>query len=757
MDLIKEISGERLVIMVTHNPELAEQYSTRIIRLLDGRVLEDSNPYTAEEEAEECAIKAAALAEEEALAEETPAPKKAKKKRREKAKMSVFTAFMLSAKNLLSKKGRTTMVGIAGSIGIVGIAMVLAFSAGIKGYIASMQDDILSGNPITIAETSYDLTSITGMMESLGESKRTDKDGVSIYTYSIIETLVSLKSGLDSIVTENEINAEYIKYIKNMDPALYQAMILGYGFDLSANIYTDYKFDAASDPENISLHRLLNVAKSVLKETDIAGSADRIVSFAPSFQQMPNNEKYILSQYNLVGEGSRLASAADEIMLVLNADDELSDILLTSLGYFTQEEVIEIVNRAQLTKEEKNEYSNPLYKDKFSYTELLSKEFVWYPNNTVFTENADGDYEYLSESSSFVSDENNGGMQLKIVGILTPKDTVSYGSLASGIYYTEALTSYVLEQHATSNVQEWIASDESLYFLATNSYSIPYDYTFSYLKVDENNPLKTAKASIGPTLSTMEALALSSASRQISRLDKTDIDGIKEALKSFDISANAEKFARKLGGVSVANAVTIYPLNFNEKYKVTDYLDAWNKELPEGEVFTYTDLDGNLVTVADEYRTNVTYTDSIEIIINLINTMIEIITVGLIAFTSISLVVSTVMIGIITYVSVVERIKEIGVIRSLGGRKRDVSNLFIAETFIIGLLAGLIGIVSTYVISSVVSAILAPFIGYSNIASLPIDNAIILIVLSVLLTLVSGLAPASSAAKKDPVVALRTE
>ena len=772
MDLIREIAEERLVIMVTHNPELAEQYSTRIIRLLDGLVTEDTNPVSEEEiaaamQAEQA--RAEAIAEEErAIAEKASAegksPKKAVKRARrergkEKAKMSFFTAFRLSAKNLLSKKGRTSMVGIAGSIGIIGIALVLAFSSGIKGYIASMQDDMLSGNPITITKTAYDLNSISNLMQSMGKDEEKEKLENTVFVSSIIESLVKMNTDIEDIVMENEITEEYIKYVKAMSDTHYKAMLFSYGIDMTANIFTDYKASADAEPENISLHRLLNVAKSVLGETEIKDQAEAITSLAPSLKQMPNNVDYILSQYDLLGEGSRVATEADEIMLVLNTDDELSDILLARLGYFTQDEVLEIVNKAQYDAEKNKNpntdltYDEGLYKDRFSFGELMGKKFVWYPNDTVFTESkpmfegAPTTYQYLSSSDSFRDSENNGALELKIVGILTPKENVSYGSLTSGIYYTEALTNHVLEANRDSGVEEWMRTDAAKTVLANTFYNLTYLYTYSY----DGGETKTSFGSIGPDLNMTEMMLLAS-------VDRKDPAAMADVLAQLDTEDMIERFVRKLGGNDLASAITIYPKSFDEKHEVTDYLDKWNAELAPGEThFEFTDRDGNLVRVEKESKHDVTYTDTIELIVNIINTMIDIISYALIAFTSVSLVVSTVMIGIITYVSVVERIKEIGVIRSLGGRKRDVSNLFIAETFIIGLLAGLIGVGFTYFASFIINLILKPLIGYSSIASLPVSNAIILVILSIGLTLLSGVMPARSAARKDPVIALRTE
>ena len=771
MDLIREISGERLVIMVTHNPEIADAYSSRIIRLLDGRVVEDSNPFDVKDEEEETRL--AAIAEEEALNESLAAcksereRKKVTKKKKERAKMSFFTAFMLSAKNLISKKGRTAMVGFAGSIGIIGIAMVLAFSAGIKGYVASMQDDMLSGNPITITKTAYDLKSITGLMNNIASNGKGEKESGKVYVNSIIENLVKMNTSIEDIVMENELTEQYVNYVTSMDESHYTAILLGYGIDMTTNIFTDFKHDAASAPQNISLHALLNVAKSVLGETDISEQADRITSLAPSLKQMPNNADYILSQYDLIGENSRLATEANEIMLVLNSDDELADILLARLGYFTQAEVLEIVNKALADADKSKNpdstktYDEALYKNKFTYDELLGKEFVWYPNNTVFTEGTPmfpgmpAMYKYNASSESFADSEDNGALPLKVVGILTPKDNVSYGSLTSGIYYTEALTQHVLEANENSKIECWLNTSAAKAILTSTFYNIPYTYSYSFDTngngTIEDGEIKRATASIGPDLTMSEMMMLS-------RIDTSDPEEMANALAKLDTDDMIERFVRKLGGNSLADSITIYPKSFDEKHEVTDYLDRWNEELKEGEThFEYTDKDGNVVRVAKDDKQVVTYTDAIELIVNIINTMIDIISYALIAFTSVSLVVSTVMIGIITYVSVVERIKEIGVIRSLGGRKKDVSHLFNAETFIIGLLTGVIGIGATYLISAIANAILKPLIGYASIAALPFSQALMLIALSVGLTLISGLIPASSAAKQDPVVALRTE
>ncbi len=725
MDLIREIAGERLVIMVTHNPELAMQYSTRIIRLLDGQVTEDSNPFSFEEEE----------AEMRAEKEATPAAvtDEKKKKPKEKAKMSFFTAFRLSARNLFSKRGRTAMVGIAGSIGIIGIAMVLAFSAGIKGYVASMQDDMLSGNPITISETTYDLNALTSMMD------RSDKEEIikhpnRVYINSLVAYLAKTGKDMDSMVIENDLTEAYINYVKAMPRDYYAAMLLDYGIDVTNNIYTDFAAVKGGETKKISVSALTNIYMSIISETDFAKYATYATTIVPAFEQMPDSKEYIASQYDI--RAGHIAEGADEVMLVLDKNDRLSDLLLARIGYFAQDEFLEIINKATGD----GTYDEALYRSYFTYDELLGKTFTWYPNDDIFGEGVlPGSYTYRHDTTGY----EGHGKTLKVVGILTRKENVSYGSLSSGIYYTKALTDTILEENADSKIVTSLrdSGKETITSGSMNGMPFGITYTYEYLW---NGETKTATGYVGSSLSMQDMMSAFGSMGGGSGSGSGSAGGT----GGLNMSDLRYLSLRNLGGVSVANDVSIYPVSFDSKDLVTEYLDAWNND---GDIT----VDG--ATIAKGDRANVTYTDTLSLVINIINTMIDIISYALIAFTSISLVVSTVMIGIITYVSVVERIKEIGVIRSLGGRKKDVSHLFNAETFIIGTLAGLFGILVTYLISAIVNLILYPLIGIPNIAALPIGQALLLVLLSIALTLISGLIPASSAARKDPVVALRTE
>ncbi|MBQ2875645.1 MAG: ABC transporter ATP-binding protein/permease [Clostridia bacterium] len=776
MDLIREIADERLVIMVTHNPELAEQYSTRIIRLLDGRVVEDSNPvskeeldeYTARLEAEKSRTVSirplrTARGEVSTVADAKQKKKKDKKApkgaRREKAKMSFFTAFRLSAKNLISKKGRTSMVGFAGSIGIIGIAMVLAFSSGIKGYVKSMQDDMLSGNPIQITETTYDLEALTGMM-STSEKVEIIKEPGKVYINSLVEYIAMMSDRMNSLIIKNDISENYIKYVTEMPEEYYSAMLLDYGIDMSNSIYTE--FEAKGEKKPLSISALTNIYTSILQSTEYSAYASYITQIVPSFKQAPNNKDYLAAQYDVIGE---IADEYDEVMLVLDRNEEISDLLLARLGYYSEEEFFAIIDKAVAGEDaEGGEH----YRKYFTNEELLGKTFTWYPNDEIFKKNeiSFGGTTMINPQNPFSYAYNAEGtdpaegVNLKVVGILYANETTTYGCLTSGIYYTEALTEHVLEKNMSSDIVEYLLLDTTANNQITSmnvsgmNIGIYYNYDFTAY----GGETKTATAFVGSSLGIDDMLGSmgNMGGGGSSGGGSGGAGGGMGSGGSIDVSLIGSMktlSARDVGGVDVANAVSIYPISFESKDLVTNYLDKWNGK---GDITLGKGTPSELVITASE-RSDVTYTDALELVINLINGMIDVVSAALIAFTSISLVVSTVMIGIITYVSVVERIKEIGVIRSLGGRKKDVSRLFTAETFIIGLLSGLIGIGVTFLLSLLASFIIKSLFGIPNIATLEPMHAIILVLLSIVLTLFSGVMPARSAAKKDPVVALRTE
>ena len=721
MDLIAEISKEKLVIMVTHNPEIAEEYSTRIIRLLDGLVIDDTNP------CEDKQIK---------VNDNFNA-------NNEKAKMSFPTAFRLSFRNLYSKLKRTALVCVAGSIGIVGVSTVLAVSSGIHGYIESMQDDMLSGNPITISEVTYDLN---GLMSEASKFEQMDvliEDG-KINVNSMIEYLIAQSEILGNFNINNNITQDYIDYILDMPSEDYAAILLDYGIDVSNNIYMDWKYDGVSQPEEMSISALTKMYTSVLEKTQFAEHSSYVSQLGSLYKQAPNNPEYISNQYDILK--GKIATEENEVMVVINKDSQLTDITLGQLGYYTQIEFLNIVYKAT----EDPEYSKDNEKYQFEYDEILNKEFYWYPNNEVFVKNENAftkamspfTYNHINtknDDGTYLMDKENG-VKLKVVGILKPKSDTLYGCLQTGFYYTEALTKRILKDNLTSEIVDFMKNEESSFvkndtftsvLQETDSGVIPmgitYSYDYMYQGVEyPNNPAVVGDDSTSNILSFIMG----------------GMGGTPSSAKASTLSL------RNIGGNDVANYVSIYPVDFENKDKVTEYLDKWNHE---GDIVV------NDKTLALTDRDKIVYTDNLEIIITMINTMIDIITYALIVFTALSLVVSTVMIGIITYVSVVERVKEIGVIRSLGGRKKDVSYLFNAETFIIGLTSGVFGILITLGLSAIINLIVGSIAGIYTIASLRARDAIIMICVSVALTLISGLIPAKAAANKNPVEALRTE
>lgn len=760
MELLKEISKDRLVIMVTHNPELAEQYSTRIIRLLDGEVTDDTMPYSAEEEIQETSARA-----EAATQEEQPKTNKGKKK---KSSMSVGMAFMLSLKNLLSKIKRTTMVAFAGSIGIIGVSMVLAISAGVQGYIDDMENDMLSGYPLQVAETAIDFNAL--MDASMGKKVEIEKLKDKVYVDSLLETLMEFNSSTST----NVITEDYKKYVDSMPKEYYNALVYGYGVDMSNYIYTDFTYKAADKTEktvNASVTAIRTMYSAVLGEQPDYADYASMINTVSSFMQVPDNYNYILSQYDILasynGKTENLTEAEikdifenkDSLIMVVS-HNAFSDLNFGQYGYMTQDEFLNFAYKAQggeydqsvidkyngIYNSETGEWDENLNGTDFSFfVGEDAHSFKWYPNGTVYTQfMADelpmenpttgekytlSPFTYNPYSTKFKED---GAIDMKVKVILQKKKGISYGCLSSGLYYTQQLTDHLLETSADSPIAKYIDGRED-----DTTGAIVYQVNYSYPDPDDRNIIHD---STKPTM----ILNLGSMAMSMPMFGGSNTNMYKTPLNI-------------VAGTRVPKTFNVYPVDFNTKESITDYLDKWNDGCEKG-TFTYVNADGVSVTVEGLAEGDkIKYTDTVGLIINMVNTMIQMITIALIAFTALSLVVSTVMVGIITYVSVVERIKEIGILRAVGARKKDIKRLFNAETFIIGLAAGVVGIVVTYILSLIVNVIVGSIAGVFTIAALPIWQAFVMIGVSVVLTLISGLIPAASAAKKDPVVALRTE
>ncbi|MDE6406980.1 MAG: ABC transporter ATP-binding protein/permease [Anaeroplasmataceae bacterium] len=722
MELIKEISQEKLVIMVTHNPDLAKQYSTRIVRLLDGELVTDSNPYTLEEEKKETEIE-----------EENSVQKK------EKAKMSFWTAFKLSLRNLFTKKARTALICVAGSIGIIGVSSVLAVSSGVQGYITSMQDDMLSGNPVQISESAYDLSAMMTSMSPMDKINSLDIVDGKINVNEVIKRLITQGQAMEKMQISNNITQDYIDYVYSIDEGYAAAISLEYGIDVTNNIYTDYQvhYNKPEEKKNTSLSAIKNIYTSVLGETEFSRYASYVTGLTNVFQQAPNDKDYILSQYNFL-YGDEIATKENEIMIVVNSDQELTDLLLAQLGYYTQDQFINTTFRHLNDPS----YNPEIDKNRFDFSELIGKKFYYYPNDMIYEKQAEtpfsGPFKYHHEMDKAV------GQELVVKAILKPKASISYGCMTSGFFYTEAFAKKFIQDGLKSEVVKYLIDNDLAYYGMYTKENGQFDnkaitYAYNYTPSGEQTP-KTAIGYVGSANAMSELLSM--------------MMGGSEGGSSSSMTAMYTTLSlRQLGGTDIANDISIYPINFDLKDGVTKHLDAWNSD----ETLTFKNSKGEMVTLKAEEREQITYTDNIAVLINMINSLINLITTALIAFTALSLVVSCFMIAIITYVSVVERVKEIGVIRSLGGRKKDVTHLFNAETFIIGLISGVFGIIVTYIISLILNIIVDNLTGVTPIAALPLWQAAVMILVSILLTVISGVIPARSAAKKDPVVALRTE
>lgn len=581
-----------------------------------------------------------------------------------------------------------------------------------------------------------------------------------------------------------------------MPEEYYEAIRYSYGINFANNIYTDYVYDeegtldAAGNPvENgtISVTGIRAIYASVLGEIEEYASYASMISSIGTFSELPDSEDYIMSQYDLLYGSYPEQGDKNSLVLVLNSDSELTDLMLAQFGYVSARE---FVNYAfSYVGEENGEYNEfyqpdkPHMEDPYDYSDFVgenAKKFYWYPNDVVYDKNNAGltaSYTYNAYADDFTEEEKSQAVELNVACILRPKDDVMYGSLSGGLYYTKALSEYVHEIETNPDTMSQVVKDanavtdsEGNLLDESDRYisNVTYKYYYYYDAEDDTagdikrNIKREAEEGFGSYASSSAASSgLSMISSMYSReefiqmvnasidqfltergLDPNDYQYRFSTLMNYLTSmiyGTSDKvvYLSELGGLTLPSRITFYISDFDSKDDVTAYLDEWN--------------DGK-----DEVD-QITYTDTVGVIMEMVGMLITMITVALIVFTSIALVVSTVMIGIITVVSVVERIKEIGVIRAMGGRKRDVKNLFMAETFIIGLLAGLIGIVVTYILSVIANIIIGTITGIGTLAALPAWQAVIMVALSVLLTLISGLIPAAKAAKQDPVVALRTE
>ncbi len=753
MELIREIAGERLVIMVTHNPELAEQYASRIVRLKDGEVESDSNPYAEEEEETERLKKTAEEAPEEA---EADAPKKrAKKQKKPRAKMGALAALALSFRNLLTKKGRTILTSIGGSIGIISVCLVLALSNGFNHYIKKTEEDMLSYYPVQITESAFDMASVMTSFTSPKDMPDLEQIGDRVYVDSFLTGLAN------DMAIQNNVSPQYVDYVQKMNPDWYAEIQYGYGAGLVNNLYmtvatggfnvtnenTGLNEEVPLSIKNISLSELkteyIKDLRTYKKEyASLTGFADffgNIVHKMPGTSDFTSQKyaDYVLSQYDILNpETMHFPQNANEAVLVISPEHASTDLTLAQLGLLNEADFLSLFDKGKpdATEEEKQ----PLF---IEYDKILGKEYKLLYNDTVYlkneTPNEQYPFEYKEKFSSKPDNDEWGelsekdGINMKITAILSLKEGLNYGCLKNGLNITEAAVDQYVQGNLDSKIVDWIK----------NSSNIKDDPILgSYMQDLEMDIFR----------SPCNAAQFDSYYYAISQF-LPSVSGT--PLANLRVSGEIESVVRYLGGDDSYTSISIFARDFDGKEEMLAYLDEWNNMCESGATYKLEGYDDLVLGESDK----ITYSDTVGVLMSMVQTMLNAITYVLVAFTAISLVVSSVMIGIITYVSVVERVKEIGVLRSLGASKQDIRNLFNSETFMIGLTAGVFGVVVSYLLSFVVNAILNPLTGITGLASLNPVAALVMICISVGLTLISGLIPASAAAKKDPVIALRTE
>lgn len=703
MDLLKEIAKDKLVIMVTHNPELAQQYSTRIVKLLDGNVIDDTNPFSDEDEAKED--------------DGSYTPRK--------TSMSLFTAFSLSLNNLMTKKGRTFLTAFAGSIGIIGIALILSLSSGFQKYINDVQEETLATYPIQITKKAMDYSELLSKMVGNNEedSSHNHKGENKVYSGDIMgDMLVSMVSD----VKENDLET-FKSYIEDDANGFTKyTSDITYTYDTPLYVFNENSANGGIAQVNPS---------TTMTDMGFGGMADAQEStadFMSAFSygnssmdmwtQMLDNQDLLKQQYDVLA--GHWPENKNEVVLVVDKNNEISDFTLYTLGIRDSSELSDMVSTI-LGGGEVPEID----KMEFSYDDLLNLKFkVVLPGN-LYKKNSDGTYTDMSTDADFLKTAVANGLEVKVSAVIRASDSAYATTIQPGyIGYTSELANYIVEENEKTDVLKAQLDSPDTDIFTGMPFSDGKELTAD--DVDMDSVMQQLMAS-GQVTEDMQA--------QMASMSK---DQLFEMLKGYgffqESTATYEDNMTKLGYSELAKpaSINLYCAEFADKDEITKLIDKYNADYPDSEI---------------------TYTDYIGIMLSSVTKIINAITYVLIAFVAISLIVSSIMIGIITYISVLERTKEIGILRSIGASKKDISRVFNAETFIIGLFSGLIGIGVTVLLNIPISKVIEGFINVSGVSALPWKGGVALVVISVILTLIGGLIPSRLAAKKDPVIALRSE
>ena len=686
MKILKRISKDKLIIMVTHNSELAEKYSSRIIKILDGKITDDSNPI-----------------------EEKNKKTKQQEQNFKKTSMKFFTAFQLSLNNLLTKKGRTILTAFAGSIGIIGIALILAISTGVQNYIDKIEEDTLSSYPITIEEATVDMGSMMETMIGEQTKDKGEREDGKVYSANIMDQMMWVLS--NKIETNNLTNLK--QYIETTENEIKNnSNAIQYGYNLNLNLYnpeteeTIVRVNPSTVMDSMGMGQMMEMQNSGMMSSSMSMASQMNI-----WTEMLDNEELLKSQYDLLA-GS-WPTNYNEVVLIVGEDNEISDYVLYTLGLKDQREL-----KNQMEKIQKGEAIEKGEETSYTYEELLNLRYKLLLNSDYYSKE-NGVWLDKSEDENYMKEKIANAEEIKVVGIIRQNEQSVAMGMAGGIGYKKELKEYVINKSNEAEIVKEQMENQNI-----NVFS-----GLEFPKEGENTTFNF------DSLSQEQKMQMSMLSSQ----------EIAELMQAYTENANAsyEGNLEKLGAIDLntPNSISIYPKDFESKEKITTAIEEYNqKQKDEG-----------------KEEDEITYTDIVGTMMKSVNQIINTISYVLIAFVAISLIVSSIMIGIITYISVLERTKEIGILRAIGVSKKDVSRIFNAETLIIGLIAGLLGIGITVLLTIPINRAILAVTGVKVVTKVPAVAGIILVIISVILTRIGGLIPAKLASKKDPVIALRTE
>ena len=710
MEILKRLSRDRLVIMVTHNPQLAEEYSDRIVRIRDGEVTSDSRPVDAEAES-----LTPEQVQEHAVADA----------RKGKRGMSYLSAIQLSFNNLMTKKGRTFLTAFAGSIGIIGIALILSLSDGAQNYIAETEETTMGSYPLTIQKTAVDMASMMSAMMGTGDAKGEAPKGTAESKNIVTDMVESIGGG----ATENDMKA--IKQWLETNPGDISDLVtdIQYNYSTPLNVFKDDTSAGAVQVNPATVMNALGISTSGSTQTQLMSSMASTGQGYDVWSELLSSKKAVDRDWKLVD--GRMPQAWNEVVIALDEHGRISDYTLYALGMLDQSDLKGMMRNVLTGKKVEGAKETS-----YSYDELMKPVFRLVPESSKYQKQADGTWKDMSEDAAFMKSAVAAGEQVHVVGVVRATgDAGATVARYGGVLYPASLMKHMVETVAASDVVAAQKADPGTDIFTGYPFS---DTASATMSLDE---IESMIGMMGGEQAS-QAQAYIDQMRAQGSSDEEIAAAFSKLMSSQTDDATYDGNLEKLGAASLddPSVIQIYPVDFKAKEQIDTLIDDYNKDIKaagEGSEIQYTDIVGTLMSSVTSIVNSLTYI--------------------LIAFVAISLVVSSIMIGIITYISVLERTKEIGILRAIGASKRDVSRIFTAETFITGLVSGLLGVGITVLLDFPVNWIIEAVAGVRNLAAVPAGAGAVLVLISVALALAAGLAPSRMAAKKDPVTALRTE